>query len=67
MRPAHERRLHIVATSLIGLAHTYTDPRSEYPLSVMLTNTAFSHSNEECTPYFLVITPQTQARDDIDG
>ena len=33
----------------------------------MLTNTAFSHSNEECSPYFLVITHQTQARDDIDG
>ena len=40
---------------------------SEYPLSVMLTNTAFSHSNEECSSYFLVITHQTQARDDIDG
>ena len=37
------------------------------PLSVMLINTAFSHSNEECSPYFLVITNQTQARDDIDG
>ena len=34
---------------------------------VMLTNTAFSHSNEECSPYILVITHQTQARDDIDG
>ena len=33
----------------------------------MSTNTAFSHSNEECSPYFLVITHQTQARDDIDG
>ena len=33
----------------------------------MLTNTVFSHSNEECSPYFLVITHQTQARDDIDG
>ena len=32
----------------------------------MLTNTAFSHSNEECSPYFLVITHQTQSRD-IDG
>ena len=33
----------------------------------MLINTAFSHNNEECSPYFLVITHQTQARDDIDG
>ena len=33
----------------------------------MLINTAFSHCNEECSPYFLVITYQTQARDDIDG
>ena len=33
----------------------------------MLINTAFSHCNEECSPYFLVITHQTQARDDIDG
>ena len=33
----------------------------------MLTNTAFSHSNEEYSPYFLVITHQTQASDDIDG
>ena len=33
----------------------------------MLTNTAFSHSNEECSPYFLVITQQTQAKDDIVG
>ena len=30
-------------------------------------HTAFSHSNEQCSPYFLVITHQTQARDDIDG
>ena len=37
------------------------------PLSVMLINTEFSHCNEECSPYFLVITHQTQARDDIDG
>ena len=50
MRPAHERRLYIVTTSLIGWAHT-----------------AFSHSNEECSQYFLVITHQSQARDDIDG
>ena len=33
----------------------------------MLTNTAFSHSKEECSPYFLVITHQNQARDDIVG
>ena len=33
----------------------------------MLINNAFSHSNEECFLYFLVITHQTQARDDIDG
>ena len=33
----------------------------------MLINTAFSHSNEECSPYFLLITHQTPARDDIDG
>ena len=32
----------------------------------MLINTALSHSNEECSPYFLVITHQTQAKDDID-
>ena len=64
MRPSHERHLYIVTTSLIGWAHTKTDPCS---LSVMLINTAFSHSNEECSPYFLVTTHQTQARDDIDG
>ena len=39
----------------------------DWSLSVMLINTAFSHSNEEYSPYFLVITHQTQARDDIDG
>ena len=33
----------------------------------MLINTAFSHSKEECSPYFLVIIHQTQAMDDIDG
>ena len=33
----------------------------------MLINTAFSHYNEECSPYFLVITHQTQAKDGIDG
>ena len=33
----------------------------------MLINAAFSHSNEECSPYFLVITHQIQSRDDIDG
>ena len=33
----------------------------------MSTNTAFSHSKEECSPYFLVITHQNQARDDIVG
>ena len=33
----------------------------------MLTNTAFSHSKEECSPYFLVITHQNQTRDDIVG
>ena len=54
----------IVTTSLIGWAHTKTDPCS---LSVMMINTAFSHSNEECSPYFLVTTHQTQGRDDIDG
>ena len=64
MRPAHERHLYIVTTSLIGWARTKTDPCS---LSVMLINTAFWHSNEECSPYFLVTTHQTQARDDIDG
>ena len=67
MRPAHERRLYIVTTSLVGWAHTWTDPGASIHLSVMLINTAFSHCNEECSPYFLVITHQTQARDDIDG
>ena len=33
----------------------------------MLIDTAFSHRNEKCSPYFLVITHQTQARGDIDG
>ena len=42
-------------------------PRLIPALSVMLINAAFSLSYEECPPYFLVITHQTQARDDIDG
>ena len=41
--------------------------RSLLSLSVMLINTAFSHSNEECSPCFLVIIHQTQARDGING
>ena len=36
-------------------------------LSVMLINAAFSLSNEECSHISLVITHQSQARDDIDG
>ena len=34
---------------------------------VILINTTFSHSNDECSPYFLVITHQTQAKDGING
>ena len=33
----------------------------------MSTRVLTNPSNEECSPYFLVITHQTQARDDIDG
>ena len=52
MRSAHERRLYIVTTSLIGWAHTYTDPCWQWVSSI-------SHVD--------VITHQTQAMDDIDG
>ena len=67
MRPAHERHLYVVTTPLIGWAYTYTSPCWQWVSSIghELTNTAFSHSNEECSPYSLVITHQTKARDDI--
>ena len=69
MRPAHERHIYIVTTPLIGWAYTYTSPCWQWVSSIghELTNTAFSHSNKECSPYSLVITHQTKARDDIDG
>ena len=34
MRPAHERRLYTVTTSLIGWAHTYTDPCWQWVSSI---------------------------------
>ena len=36
MRPANERRGYIVTTSLIGWAHTYTDPCASVQFSLKL-------------------------------